>query len=281
MIPKKDVEILTSLGLSTLQAKVYLATCILEEADVQKISASIQVARQQIYPAVKELEEIGLIEKILDKSLKLTNIPITDAVYLLLKRKYQEKAEAEKKAIDLTKRYEHKTKTKTMKAERENTFRLIPEKQALALRLKRSVDSAQKSIDIMLPKKTCLQAFFNLATNFLNALERGVKIRCIVDEQIVLNPLPSAIRKIVENNNFKLKVTSVPCMKSFGIYDKDTVIIGSRPRQNYARTSALWTNTTPLVSIVQQHFDTIWNETKPAEVTLNEIIFSQKKKCGL
>ena len=126
----------------------------------------------------------------------------------------------------------------------------------------------------MLPKKTCLQAFFNLDANFLNALDRGVKIRSIVDEQIVLNSLPSAIRKILENPNFKLKIASVPCMKSFGIYDKDTVIIGSRPRQDYARTSALWTNTTPLVSIVQHHFDTIWKETKPAEVTLNEIIFT-------
>jgi sugar-specific transcriptional regulator TrmB len=274
MIPKKDVEILTSLGLSTLQAKVYLATCRLEEADVQKISASIQVARQQIYSVVKELEEIGLIERILGKSLKLNNIPIPDAVYLLLQRKHRERVESEKKAMELTKRYEHKTKIKTAKVERDSTFLLIPEKGALSLRLKRSIASAQESIDISLPKKTCLQAFFNLAPNFLNALERGVKIRCIVDEQIVAKSIPSVIRKIVENPNFKLKVTSVPCMESFGIYDKDTVIVGSKPRVDYARTSALWTNATPLVTIVQHYFDTIWNETRPAEFTLSELIFT-------
>jgi sugar-specific transcriptional regulator TrmB len=49
MISKKDVEILVSLGLSPLQAKVYLATANLDDATIQKISERTQVARQQIY----------------------------------------------------------------------------------------------------------------------------------------------------------------------------------------------------------------------------------------
>jgi sugar-specific transcriptional regulator TrmB len=105
MISKEDIEVLTTLGLSPLQAKVYLATANLDDATVQKISEITQLARQQIYTAAKELEEIGLIEEIVGRSLKLNNIPISDAVSILLQREYRKRVEAETKALDLTKRF--------------------------------------------------------------------------------------------------------------------------------------------------------------------------------
>lgn len=260
MISKEDIEVLTTLGLSPLQAKVYLATANLDDATVQKISEITQLARQQIYTAAKELEEIGLIEEIVGRSLKLNNIPISDAVSILLQREYRKRVEAEKKALDLTKRYEHRSKIKTNKVETQNAFLLIPEREALSLKLKKLIDSVEKSIDIMLPKKTCLQALFALSSNFMDALKRSVRIRCIVDEQIASDSMPGAITKIVDNSRFKLKVVLTPCAESLGIYDKKTVIFGCKPRQDYARTQALWTTNAPLVRIIQHYFDEVWNE---------------------
>ena len=112
----------------------------------------------------------------------------------------------------------------------------------------------------MLPKKTCLQALFALSSNFMDALKRSVRIRCIVDEQIASDSMPGAITKIVDNSRFKLKVVLTPCAESLGIYDKKTVIFGCKPRQDYARTQALWTTNAPLVRIIQHYFDEVWNE---------------------
>jgi sugar-specific transcriptional regulator TrmB len=259
MISKEDIEVLTSLGLTPLQAKVYLATVNLDDATIQKISERTQVARQQIYTVAKDLEEIGLVEKIVGRSLKLNNIPISDAVSILLQREYRKRVEAEQKALDLTKRYEHRSKIKTKEIETQNAFLLIPGGEALSLKLKKLVNSVQKSIDILLPKKTCLQALFALSSNFVDALDRSVRMRCIVDEQIVLNSMPAAITKIIENPQFKLKVVLTPCTETLGIYDKKTVIFGCQSRRDYARTEALWTTNVPLVRIIQHYFDDMWN----------------------
>ncbi len=263
MIPKKDVDILTSLGLSKLQAKVYLASAKMEDATAQKISENLQVARQQVYPAAKELEEMGLVETTLDKSLRIISIPVSDAVSILLHRRYRERDEAEKQASELATRYKRKNRNITSNVEK-TEFMLIPEKNALSIKLQKSIDAAQESIDFWLPKNNCLQALFNLSDNFLKALEKGVRIRCAIDEHIELNSMPLNVTRIMEHPLFELKVSSATCNEAFRIYDKQIVIIGCQPRQDYVRARALWTNNEPLVRIVQHYFETMWKEAKPA-----------------
>ena len=54
------------------------------------------------------------------------------------------------------------------------------------------------------------------------------------------------------------------CMETFGIYDKQIVIIGCTPRQDYARTEALWAKNDSVVRIVQHYFNYMWKEAEPA-----------------
>jgi hypothetical protein len=65
MFQDQDVEALTGVGLTTLQARIYLTTASLEKATIKTISKTANTARQEIYRAVAELQEKGLIEKVI------------------------------------------------------------------------------------------------------------------------------------------------------------------------------------------------------------------------
>jgi sugar-specific transcriptional regulator TrmB len=84
MVLDKDAEVLNGLGLTTLQAKTYLAIAILEKATVKTISKTAKIARQEIYRVTSELQEKGLIEKIIATPVEYRAIPVHDAINVLL-----------------------------------------------------------------------------------------------------------------------------------------------------------------------------------------------------
>jgi sugar-specific transcriptional regulator TrmB len=58
-----DIQTLTDLGLSLLQAKTYLNLAKLGKANVQTIAKASNVARQDIYRVMPKLQKLGLAEK--------------------------------------------------------------------------------------------------------------------------------------------------------------------------------------------------------------------------
>jgi sugar-specific transcriptional regulator TrmB len=55
------------LGLTSLQAKTYLALVTLGKANVQTIAKASNVARQDVYQVMPTLQKLGLGEKIIAK----------------------------------------------------------------------------------------------------------------------------------------------------------------------------------------------------------------------
>jgi sugar-specific transcriptional regulator TrmB len=161
MFRDKDVEALTALGLTGLQARVYLALIRLGQAKIQTVSKITQVARQDLYRVMTELQNRCLVEKVLDTAVTFKAVSIQEAVPILLQRLDREKIEAQNKALQLIER--HQYKIDKLEQEVESQFLLIPRKEALSRRLNKSIDNAQTSIDFVSPRKTCFQALFDLA----------------------------------------------------------------------------------------------------------------------
>jgi sugar-specific transcriptional regulator TrmB len=87
LIDEESVQSLSRLGLSTSQVKVYLALLELEKATAKTIAKHSKVARQEAYRVLAELQEKGLVEKIIEIPTKFKPIPIEDCIYLLIERK--------------------------------------------------------------------------------------------------------------------------------------------------------------------------------------------------
>ena len=86
-IPDESIEILVELGLTHTEAKVYTALLCLKRATAKNIHRASKVARQDVYQLLSDLQEKGLIEKIIGNPAKFKPIPASDAVSILTERR--------------------------------------------------------------------------------------------------------------------------------------------------------------------------------------------------
>lgn len=86
------VDVLVKLGLTELQAKTYLTLTQLKTAEVKKIAAQSNIARQDIYRIMPVLEELGLVEKIIATPILYKAIPLSEGTLMLFQRRKEEEA---------------------------------------------------------------------------------------------------------------------------------------------------------------------------------------------
>jgi sugar-specific transcriptional regulator TrmB len=221
MLHNKDTEALCALGLTASQAKVYLALAKLGEERIQTISQTIQIARQDIYRIMAELEQQCLVEKVIATPTRFKAIPVHEAVPLLLQRMQQRTLDAQKKATQFTER--HHRKVPELKIQEEETkFVLVSEKTALSRKIKKSIDEAQISVDILCPRQRAkfLRAMFDLSSTLKKAMERNVSIRWIINKPIEANARPIILEYISNSTLFELRYIPHKPTQTYGIYDR-------------------------------------------------------------
>jgi len=101
---EEDVKVLVGLGCTLLQAKIYLALVKLEEANIIEVSKATNVARQEVYRVINELQNRGFVEKKLSRPVVYEALPIQETVPNLLKIMQGKMNETQAKALELMER---------------------------------------------------------------------------------------------------------------------------------------------------------------------------------
>lgn len=91
------IQALMKLGLTLLQATIYLALAKLGKAGVKKISKASNVARPDVYRVIPALGKIGLVEKIVATPTMYKAVPLKEGISILLQQKTDENIELQKK----------------------------------------------------------------------------------------------------------------------------------------------------------------------------------------
>lgn len=102
------VKTLEKLGLTSLQARIYLTAVTLQSASVRRIAEKSEVARTDVYRIVPTLEKLGLLKKIISTPTMYEATALKDGCSLLLQRKKEEYTEAKLKAKELIEEFQKK-----------------------------------------------------------------------------------------------------------------------------------------------------------------------------
>jgi len=172
---EETVQTLVNLGLTVLQAKVYLALVKSGTSTGRTTAKTAKVASQDIYRVLTELQEKGLIEKIIAKPNKYRPILLEEGLSMLLQRRNKQTAELKKAAFVMFKTFqssgEREDKNET------GDFVLIPEKEPIENRFIRVWETAQTSVDLVNDEREAMimrEKHYELT---VKAHKRGVKIR--------------------------------------------------------------------------------------------------------
>jgi sugar-specific transcriptional regulator TrmB len=269
---EEDVQSVTGLGLTVSQAKVYLALCALEKATARRVSQHSKVARQEAYRILTELQEKGLVEKVIAVPTEFKAIPIEDGVRILIERQKAEISKHEKEAAELLHKLERITAERSLQEEK-GQFVLVPEREAVALRTSKALNNALTSMDSIISWRKFLYLVLNARKFGLQkALERGVKIRIITEKPEDEKSLPEILNTFKKKYFFKVKYLLDAPSAHIALFDKKEVFINTSTTHGLTETPLLWSDSPSLIAIAHDYFETTWisaMELKPEEHSLH------------
>ncbi|MEM2082097.1 MAG: helix-turn-helix domain-containing protein [Candidatus Bathyarchaeia archaeon] len=253
----EQIQILSKLGLTYLQAKTYLALAKLGKADVKTIARASKVARQDIYRIMPALQNMGLVEKIVASPTLYKVTPIKESLCTLLQNKTKECIELQMKMKDLVNNFQNKVDDASLQDE-EQQFSIISSKRLLHKKLSEKDRRAQKSIDAIANWKTIRATFFHRVQDVTNALKRNVKLRIITETHEKDRQVEKIIRILRKYPSFEIRYTSGPIPVNAVIHDAAEInmCIATLPDND---VPSLCSTNPRFIRVMAAYFEEVWN----------------------
>jgi len=247
------------LGLTLVQAKIYLALIESDSSTTAEISKISKIARPDIYPNLSKLQLIGLVEKIFEIPTKYRAIPINRGLPLLLRTKTEqfERIKAETRILLET------TKTKKLKNKRKEAvypqFVLIPQGKPVIDRIKTAIENAQLNIDLVLSWKMFSRGIvYTFVESLEGAWERKVKTRFIVESPLKNKTAVQLVQFCRRNPYCQVRFIPHYPETVFGVYDRKEMFLIVFTKTDLSGSPALWSINLSLITLVGNRFESIW-----------------------
>lgn len=256
-----EEQILTDLGLTLKQTRVYLALANMRPARVIEISKNSKVARPDVYPALEKLQQLGLAEKLIKNPPEYRAIPMKEAISSLLETKTNqyEMVKARAKILQST--------IKTEKPDNEDQgerrqFILVPEGKAVVDKIGAAIENARQNIDVVLSWKRFSHGIACTFTeNIEKAWVKNVKIRFIVEKPPKNETSKQMIQHFRDKPYSQLRLINAHPSTIFGIYDRKEVFVIIVPKTDLQDSPALWSDNQALVSLATDYFELLWQQS--------------------
>lgn len=250
---QEDIQTLVDLGLTFVQAKIFLVLIQTGSMKAGTISKVTKISRADVYRTLERLQENGLIEKQIAKPALFSSIPTKDALNILIQRQSLKQIVLEDKATGLLKKF----KKKDFSFSNQFKFVFVPSKEALIKKLNKAISNTEKTIDVSTSWKRLSSAGFSLAENLKKAWDRGVKGRVVID--INRSFESKSIKDFWYSPNAEIRYIPKIPKTVMAIYDKKEVFVFVNPLAQLTDSPSLWSNVPSLVDMANDYFDILWS----------------------
>jgi predicted transcriptional regulator len=251
-------DVLTELGISPLQAKVYSALIQLQDPTATAVSKLSKVARQEVYRLTKELEATGLVHRTVSTPVRFQAVPLNEALSILMEQRIKTTSSLMKKVKDLNREAQRKQE-KTLSSyvikelsPGENWFGNSPLKLGSA-----------NSFDLM-------TSFDRLATRFNTdakafkkaAMTKRTLIRIITDKPPKDSPFWELIHSLSVYEYFQMRFLNHKPDAVMLIFSKKeaalSLSLDKPPGPPY-----LFANHPAFLYLALEHFNFVWRDAEP------------------
>ena len=247
----ENIRTLINLGLTGTQAKIFLSLLRIGQASTKEIAQISKVARPDTYRALSELQDIGIVQKIVSIPIKFTSLSIEDTIEILMARRNQETLDLNKKTTELIEKFK---KINCEPKEEDDKLFLIPQ-EAFDLELRKLLEKAKESVYIMVSSKKMLGWVYENYELTEEVLKRKISFRIITEKR------PKAVSSkeidaLTKNPNVEIRYTSAPLGAWFTIIDGKIVVL------TLGLNTAVGSNNKILIGLAKDYFDSTWFSVK-------------------
>jgi len=267
LVPEKDdFDVLSELGLTNNQIKIYLSLLKLgTPAKAIRIFQVSGVSRQDVYRVLLELQELGIVEKRIARPYEFAAVQPKKAVSILIRNKKQRISELSYKA-EIFSRRTNKRYSKIHLLPDKDNFTLITEKQAIIHTIRETMEKSQQIFYSIAPKREFLSCLTVLSESLSAIKKKGVEVRCITqmpDKEDLLK----ICNILAENGHIIVKCISKSASVKFALSDEREIVLAIFEEGNFAETPALLTNSPAVVSLARNYFESCWVRGKELRKT--------------
>jgi sugar-specific transcriptional regulator TrmB len=254
----ETVTTLMNLGLTSLQAKTYLALTELGRADAQKVSKLSNVARQDIYRIMPTLEKLGLVEKAIAKPTLYKAVPLKDGCLMLLKERIKQQTMLQNKIKSLLNNNNKETNVDATIQEDITQFVITSERKLFSKRIEKAHLEA-RTADMIIPADALNLVLFNSFESLETSMKKGAEIRIITGKREG-ESTNARLQTLKRNPLFEIRSASSLIDFAIVIFNKKEVnmCISVTPSE----VPSLWTNNPRVVRIAQTLFESIWADAQ-------------------
>jgi len=274
-IPEDLIKRLMFFGLSSNEAKAYLALLQLKQASASAVAKLSNVPRQEIYRVLPHLEKLGMAEAIIGKPTKFLAISPEEALSELIN--YQQEILANR--ISELRQAKSVLESELKKLEGKSAgltrfepvhYILISGQRLVNEKIQEMLQKAKKEVLWMAPKLEIRVAVIYGRDEMLRrCARRKVKVRIIteVDEKNVAD--------LIKLSKF-CEIRHAPNVTStITIVDDKELIIGSAVHfseslNNEELRHKLWTNDLSHINIMRDFFEKVWSSSSPAKLKMEQ-----------
>lgn len=259
----QKVQVLTQLGLTSAQSKVYLSLVQTGASTAKMLSKISNVHRPEVYVSLSKLEATGLVEKVIAYPTAYRAAPPNITISSLLQSKIKQNFELQAKTAVLLQEITYKNEIGALTEKPE--FVLIPKGEALVNKINAGVKSAEKSICGVSIWKKWSDCFHSLAEEWKKAVKRGVEIRLVTERPEETAPLPEFLKWLSAKNYANCRLRNIPTVVhiSMMIFDSKHMLLNTSGRGNLAKAPSLGSSNQCILTVTQNYFETIWKKATP------------------
>jgi sugar-specific transcriptional regulator TrmB len=252
----EGLQYLMQLGLTRMQANIYLNLLLNGKAEARIIAYWAGAPRTEVYRALNELQENGLVDRELGCPLKFTAVPPSIGLQAFIDNKLKNINQFQKNLENFTFQFENNQKPNP---EREYKITSIEGRRRIIAQIKQQLDAAKSSIDIITFLPRFLYVTNQCMENYNKAVERGVKYRIILGVPNNSQDLPAEIRKAHNNEKTMIKkIAGCPKLNSV-IFDQEQMNFSYYPDRRIAESPLILTNHPCLVGFALDSFQRTWD----------------------
>ncbi len=252
---KENIDTLVGLGLNGTQSRICLALAVNETSTLREISEASGVARPDTYRALLELENKGLIEKIVSIPTKYKLLSLHEVLSVLVGRREKESLELQERSAKLLNEYDKKITNEQNAGD--NQFILVPSGKAFSNRLRKSIENSQKSICIITYQKTLTQFLDHMQETLKRAIGKEVNVR-IVTEKRRNNSLTKRLFSLQKRSHFEIRFANILPPFSLITFDEKEILLSTKAQSEHDVPSEVYSNNSSLAELSQSYFNDSW-----------------------
>jgi sugar-specific transcriptional regulator TrmB len=258
------LRLLVQVGFTETQAKVYLALSTTGQTDAKNLAKQANVPRQATYRTLGELQEKGIVEKIITIPQQYKAVPFSDGLGIMISTKAKEYAHITQKAKEFLLKYEIQKQAK--ESEKDYHISILEGKETIINRI--GILTAKSTVEICVCQT--LQRWIHVNTEIadivMGELKKGVKYRSVIEHTEGEISIPKDLKPILKHPNYQIRVIREKLKINAALYDDNVGCFSFYPARSVSETPVIVTNHPSLLVGFRDHFENLWRDSEKLDL---------------